>query len=205
MDGLTVLLIDNTVEKPHAAALDEAIDAFVALREAGAEVRLFSISNRLVELREIPESFAPLTAPGYVLAAVNRVNILRPRRIVVLTDAIRPPLGLVRDGTRGYVWHAQQDRVVSHFLLGGWAALFCAPASVVQEIRRVEESHGVTEVPMRGLARDSERGAEGGTGVPPVVQGDPLAPLQPESEPDSDSNRTGEAPRVEPDRRRRIH
>jgi hypothetical protein len=141
LQGLTVVLLDSAVALKHEPAINLALEAFIALREIGGDVRIFSVTDKLIELREIPESFGSVYAgPSRLSNAVNRVNITRPRRIVVLTGEIDATLmlGFPRDGTIGYLWVPDPQRA-SVPIDDRWSVLACAAAGVVHEMMRVEK------------------------------------------------------------------
>ncbi|MGH9238646.1 MAG: hypothetical protein ACRD3G_11470 [Vicinamibacterales bacterium] len=155
LSGLTVVLIDNgpNVRLRFEPGLQLALEACLAARDAGADPatrawRIFAVTNRLIELHEIPENFGYLGQPTTQLAAaVNRVNILKPARLAIFTGDYdrHVNLGEPRDGTRAYLWseNVQQLPPVR------WQALVCPAAAVVHEMIRAEAPDGAQEKPVR--------------------------------------------------------
>jgi len=142
LPGLTVVLVDGATALKHEPVLNVALEAFIALREVGADVRMFAVTDKLIELREIPESFGTLyVTPSRLAAAVNRTNILRPARIVILTGELPTieNMGFTRDGTRGYLWAAHVAAPVRVLQPIAWTILESPAAGVVHEMIRVEK------------------------------------------------------------------
>ena len=158
LSGLTIVLVDANVDHKHDSPIARALEWLLAAAvpdppaPPAEQLRVFSVSDKLIELREIPESFGSLALPATggrarIAEAVNRVNIVKPARIVVITGLVSN-LGRPREGTHGYVWHAQQE-LVPRTALEGWSILFCDPAEIVNTIRMKESTDGAAEAPVR--------------------------------------------------------
>jgi hypothetical protein len=150
LTDLTLVLIDNgpNVRLRFEPGLQTALEACLAARHAGAPFRIFAVTNRLIELHEIPENFGHLGQPTTQLAAaVNRVNILKAARLVVFTGDYdrRVNLGEPRDGTRAYLWSENVQEIPPI----RWRVLECPAAGVVHEMMRAEAPDGAAEKPVR--------------------------------------------------------
>lgn len=139
--GLTIVLIDNAgkMDPVFERQMGEALESWLRAKELGTDLRLFTVGDKLVELLQIPESFAWLgrDTPAHIAAAVNRVNILRPRRIVVHVPAVHAArIGYPRDGTTGYLWCGAPDPI-EHSPVH-WTMLHCEPAQIPISIHKGE-------------------------------------------------------------------
>lgn len=140
LDGLTVVLLEGyPLLGGHPREFELVMETFLASKELGSDVRLFSVTNKLVELQHVPETFAgfgSVTGSPVMASAVNRVNILRPRRIVCVVSApIESLIGQPRAGTTGYVW----STVAGPEHLEHWRMLHCDPLQIPITIRASEQ------------------------------------------------------------------
>jgi len=150
LEGLTVVLIEAVDDgSAHARNIELVMETFLRSKELGSSVRLFSVGQKLVELMHMPETFAWLGSVGAerpaMAASVNRVNILRPRRIVVVVrDIIPTRIGRAREGTAGYIW-ATSTPLGRESFAEWWRVLTCEPLQIPITIRASEQADQVVQ------------------------------------------------------------
>lgn len=134
----TVLLIDGITATPEFMHAVMALLTDAAVTIPRPLLRMFLVSTKLIEFRERFEEFARFSGPKppNFPAAVNRVNILKPTRIVIVAPSLSDlALGAPRPETLGYVWSlapALADTPEQ------WRVLQCAPEQILALIERGE-------------------------------------------------------------------